>query len=183
MALIALVLCAHHWACSLLQESASVQQSDLARVERVVDGDTIIANRRGDRLYVRLLNINTPETVHPHKPAQCLGAEASAFLTDLLPAGTTVELRYDHEREDRYGRTLAAVYTSEGRSVSAAIAAAGLSEAVVYGTNRRYLPEVQQAVEQARTAHRGRFAEHLACIPGEPLHPSLSPGSRRTVKP
>lgn len=46
---------------------------------------------------------------HPTKPVGCLGPEAAAFMTRLLPPGTRVELEYDGAKLDRYGRTLAGV--------------------------------------------------------------------------
>jgi micrococcal nuclease len=87
------------------------------RVSRVVDGDTIWVTRSGRRLKVRLLGIDTPETVDPGEPVGCFGPEASAFATALL-SGATVSLEYDASqgRTDAYGRTLAYVWLGTGAS-------------------------------------------------------------------
>jgi micrococcal nuclease len=78
-------------------------------VTRVIDGDTILV-RAGDRtLDVRLLGIDTPETVHPERPVECFGPEASRYTKRLLE-GAPVRLVYDRELRDRYGRWLAYVY-------------------------------------------------------------------------
>src|SRR5437868_412137 len=76
-------------------------------VERVIDGDTIVVS--GKR-HVRLIGVDTPETVDPNRPVGCFGKEASAFLKTLLPPGAAVRLIGDVEQEDRYGRLLAYVY-------------------------------------------------------------------------
>ena len=81
------------------------------RVERVVDGDTLVLSKLG---RVRMIGMNTPETVAPAQrqgaPAQCYGPEASAATKALLPAGTAVRIETDAAPEDKYGRTLAYVY-------------------------------------------------------------------------
>src|SRR5262249_52868345 len=65
-------------------------------VERVVDGDTVIVRAGERRLDVRLLGIDTPETVDPHRPVGCYGPQASAFTKHLL-TGRDVDLEYDRE--------------------------------------------------------------------------------------
>ena len=79
-------------------------------VERVVDGDTIVVRGVG---RVRLIGVDTPETVDPRRPVEFFGREASAFTKRLLE-GQRVRLEYDWERADRYGRTLAYVYLRDG---------------------------------------------------------------------
>lgn len=83
--------------------------SDPVSVVRVVDGNTVVVDRGGESVDVRLLNVDTPETKHPDKPVECLGPEATAFLKRHLPVGAAVELQYDRERQDRYGRDPAGV--------------------------------------------------------------------------
>lgn len=77
-------------------------------VSRVVDGDTIKVNSSLGLQTVRLIGIDTPETVHPSKPVECFGKEASAYLSDLLPAGTAVVLTMDSigDTVDKYDRLL-----------------------------------------------------------------------------
>src|SRR4051794_28313727 len=65
-------------------------------VTEVIDGDTILV-RAGDRtLDVRLLGIDTPETVHPARPVECFGPQASRYAKRLLQ-GEDVRLVYDRE--------------------------------------------------------------------------------------
>ncbi|MBK8445903.1 MAG: thermonuclease family protein [Micropruina sp.] len=131
-------------------------------VDRVVDGDTVDV-RIGDKTErVRLLNIDAPETKDPDEPVECLGPEASAFLSQRLPVGTTIELRYDVDRVDRYRRTLAAVYES-GKFVNAEVAQAGLAAPVVFEPNHAYYPEVLQAAQEAQGAQIGAYDPSTQC--------------------
>jgi micrococcal nuclease len=134
-----------------------------AVVERVVDGDTIVVDLDGERTRVRLLNVDTPETVAEDRPVECMGPEASAFTKELLPEGTEVSLEYDVVRTDPYDRTLAAVFTPNGRNVSVELARRGLGKAVSYGDNVKYLAEVQEAMAEARHDHEGLFSATLDC--------------------
>ena len=139
---------------------------DDAVVVGVVDGDTIDVTIGDRQERVRLLNIDTPESVDPNEPVQCLGPEATAFLAALLPTGGAVRLEYDDVRTDRFGRTLAGVVLDD-RLVNAEIARAGLAAVVVVDDNVRFLPPVEEAVAQARADGVGLFDEEIACtVPG-----------------
>jgi micrococcal nuclease len=86
-------------------------------VVRAIDGDTILVPGPGGRIEdIRLLGIDTPETVDPRRPVGCYGPEASAYTKHLV-TGRSVTLRYDRELHDRYGRFLAYVWLSGARSV------------------------------------------------------------------
>ena len=78
-----------------------------AHVERVIDGDTIHVRVEGKSRTVRLIGVDTPETVHPTRAVQYFGQEASAFTKAALE-GKTVLLQEDRTGDtvDRYGRWL-----------------------------------------------------------------------------
>ncbi len=78
-------------------------------VLRVIDGDTVKIQYNGKPTTVRLIGVDTPETVHPQKPVERFGKEASAFTRNLL-LGESVYLRFDTDRTDKYGRLLAYLY-------------------------------------------------------------------------
>ena len=80
-------------------------------VVAVVDGDTIKIQYQGRRVSVRLIGVDTPETVHPTKPVEAFGKEASNFTKNLL-LGEHVYLRSDTgtNETDKYGRLLSYVY-------------------------------------------------------------------------
>jgi micrococcal nuclease len=76
-----------------------VTSGELEYVQRVVDGDTLVLGT-GER--VRLIGVNTPETVHPKKAVEAFGKEASAF-TKRMAEGKLVRLEFDplSSRSDR----------------------------------------------------------------------------------
>jgi micrococcal nuclease len=85
------------------------------RITRVVDGDTVDATRGRRTLTLRLIGIDTPETVHPTEPIECFGPQATAFASRRL-LGEQVALEFDPSqgRLDYYDRTLAYVWTTSG---------------------------------------------------------------------
>jgi micrococcal nuclease len=89
-------------------EDAPRRRAHMHRVLDVVDGDTVTVDYRGSEVSVRVIGIDTPETVHPSEPVECGGPQASAAATRLL-AGKKVRLVFDPSqgRTDYYGRTLA----------------------------------------------------------------------------
>ncbi len=82
-----------------------------AKVIRVVDGDTLHVLVAGQDVDVRMIGINTPETVKPDSPIECFGPQSSDFAKRSLE-GQTVTLEFDatQGRTDQYGRTLAYVW-------------------------------------------------------------------------
>jgi micrococcal nuclease len=84
---------------------APLAECDVASVISVVDGDTLDLLVGGRQERVRLIGVDTPETVHPSRPVECYGPEASAFTKKL--EGKQVWLTYGDERYDKYGRLLA----------------------------------------------------------------------------
>lgn len=83
-------------------------------VTRVIDGDTIIVDINGKDEKLRLIGVNTPETVDPRKKVQCFGREANNFVKNML-TGKSVTLEADPTQSDRdkYGRLLRYVYLDD----------------------------------------------------------------------
>lgn len=79
------------------------------QVLRVVDGDTIEIELYGKSEKVRLVGVDTPETVHPHKKMQYYGVEASNYAKKML-TGREVELEFESNPRDKYDRLLAYVW-------------------------------------------------------------------------
>lgn len=129
------------------------------RVRKVVDGDTIRVVRNGQELKVRLIGIDSPESVKPNSPIECYGPQASGFAQDRL-AGATVALEGDPSQQptDRYGRTLAYVWIvdDDGQPESLfnleAIAVGAASEATYDG---RYQWQQAFRAAQARAREQG----------------------------
>ncbi len=96
-------------------------------VERIVDGDTIVIRTASGLKKVRLIGVDTPESVHPAKAVQHYGKEATLFLRNLLTGERIYLIHEDGQsRCDRYGRTLAYVYRApDGLFVNAEIVRQG----------------------------------------------------------
>jgi len=154
--------------------SASAQRrspSDgAARLVRVVDGDTIRVSIRGRQEAVRLIGIDTPESVKPNTPVQCFALEASARTKAILPPGTPLRLVVDAEARDRYGRLLAYVYRSgDGLFVNLALVREGYAVEYTLAPNLAHVDEVAAAAAQARRAGLGLWGK---CAGGQiPSHP------------
>jgi micrococcal nuclease len=132
--------------------------AETAAVVRVVDGDTLVIDRGNGAERVRLVGVDTPETVAPNAPVECFGPEASAYLTDLL-SGATVRLDQDPSQgdTDRYGRLLRYVWvpTDDGawNSVEALLLSGGFAEPYRDSHSRKAGFDVLGA--EAQTAGRG----------------------------
>ena len=99
----------------LLSTACSHAQSLICT--RVVDGDTIVLSNSEK---VRLIGVDTPETVRPNTPVEYFGKEASAFTKQMVE-GKQVKLEYDWQQRDKYGRLLAYVYLIDGTFINAEI--------------------------------------------------------------
>ena len=119
--------------------------ADTAVVTNVVDGDTIDLDT-GER--VRYLLVDTPESTGG--ATDCFGTNAATFNRDLV-MGESVELRYDVERMDMFGRVLAYV-TVNGQEVNTLLVERGYG-CVLYippnGEDRRAEFEALEATAQA----------------------------------
>jgi micrococcal nuclease len=122
-------------------------------VARAVDGDTIEVAFEGRREDVRLIGVDTPETVKPDTPVQCFGPRASAFEHRVVEH-QRVRLVFGVERRDVYGRLLAYVYLGR-RFVNAELVRRGLARTLAIAPNIRYAERFAQLQAVAAGAGRG----------------------------
>ena len=130
---------------------------------KVVDGDTIHVDANGQRLKIRMIGLDTPESVDPRKPVQCFGLEASAQAKTIL-GGQPVYLQTDPSQHsvDRFGRTLAYVWTESGRLFNLDMIADGFAHEFTYDLPYRYQQDFRAAENDARTQERGLWSSN-AC--------------------
>jgi micrococcal nuclease len=136
---------------SAQSEDAGARAGELRKVVRVVDGDTIVVSPNEK---VRLIGVDTPETVHPKKAVECFGKEAKQFTRDAVE-GKNVRLVLDDrnqrtQHKDKYGRTLAYVYLDDGTMLNAELIRQGYAHAYTRFPFR-YLVEFRQIERAART--------------------------------
>ncbi len=133
-----------------------------ATVAWVVDGDTFDAQVGSDRMRVRLLGIDTPETVKPGSPVECFGPEASHRAKQLLPKGSRVWIETDvgGDRRDMYGRLLAYITPAGARStLNATLLREGLADLYVFHPQQPfYRAAAFKAIrDRARAQRRGMW--------------------------
>jgi len=131
----------------------------LATVEQVVDGDTVSVRLADRTERVRLLGIDTPESVKADTPVECFAKEAAARLSALLPRHVAVRLVRDVEERDRYGRLLAYVYRQpDDLFVNLDLVRGGYAQLLTYPPNVAHADELRQAAGDARRAGRGLWS-------------------------
>ncbi len=124
-------------------------------VSRVVDGDTF-ETIAGDK--VRLIGVNTPETVKPNSPVEAYGKEASAFTKQAL-TGKTVYMFQDIENKDKYGRLLRYVFIDGDQQMfNERLVRQGYAETMTIPPNVMYQKLFLQANREARENNRGLWA-------------------------
>jgi micrococcal nuclease len=135
---------------------ALAQTSQTVTVTRVIDGDTIEVNPAvGGTQDVRLLGVDTPETVDPNEPVEPYGPEASAFTKQQLE-GERIILIFDQEMTDQYGRALAYVRISgQGETFNETLLRQGYAQLYVVPPNDRYEVTFRRVQDQARLERQG----------------------------
>ena len=142
------------------QSDSAIQTNAL--VTKTVDGDTLHAKIDGeaDEVTVRLLGINTPESVDPRRPVECFGKEASKHAKELLE-GKRIRLEADPQADerDKYGRILRKVMMENGKSFNTLMVSEGYATAYVsFPMDANYKRELKKLEEEARLAKRGLWA-------------------------
>jgi micrococcal nuclease len=156
---------------------------------RVVDGDTLRLRVDGREEPVRLIGINTPESVDPRRPIECLGKEATAKTAELLKGVQTVEVEPDptQDTRDAYARLLLYVWLPDGRLLNRELIASGYAQEYTFRTPYRFQAEFRQAQREAEAAGRGLWApgacENQAPVsrstpaPARPAAPATAPSA------
>ena len=139
-----------------------------AVIVRAVDGDTAVVKVDGQERRVRFLGVDTPETVHPNKPVQFFGKEASNFTKESLN-GRRVWLEYDANPQDRYGRHLAYIWLNNPKTINessirenmfnAKLLLGGYAKVMIIKPNKRYESEFKKFQEEARRARLGVWSQ------------------------
>jgi micrococcal nuclease len=139
--------------------SLSFQGAPTARVERVVDGDTVHLTGLGS---VRLIGVDTPEVYGG--TVECFGSEASAFAKSVLRRGVDVRYRVGTEAHDRYGRLLAYVWLGDGRLFNRMLVERGYATTLTIAPNDQLAPRFAAAERRARHARVGMW-RRPGCAP------------------
>lgn len=143
-----------------LETETQSQSQKSYLVTKVVDGDTLTISKDGSSVTLRLIGIDTPETVHPSKPVECFGTEASNKAKSLL-SGKYITLEMDNSQGtyDKYQRMLAYVYLPDGTMFNKYMISEGYAYEYTYGTPYKYQSEFKQAENSAKQNKKGLWAD------------------------
>ena len=125
-------------------------------VVKVVDGDTIDVSIDGKVERLRLIGINTPETVDPRKPVECFGVEASNKTKTQL-TGKKVFLENDttQDERDKYNRLLRYVFLEDGTNFNLLMIKEGYAYEYTYSLPYKYQSEFKEAQIKASEEKNG----------------------------
>lgn len=150
----------------------SVSASEKAVVKKISDGDTITVLSGGSTIKIRLIGIDAPESRQNQKALKdsgrsgndieailAQGKQATAFLKSVLQKGDTVSLEFDSVRFDKYGRTLAYVYLSDGRMLNDLMISSGYASPMTIPPNVKYKGLFLKSYQNARDKKKGLWAE------------------------
>lgn len=128
-------------------------------VTQVVDGDTIKISMNGQEETLRLIGLDTPETVDPRKPVQCFGKEASNKGKELL-TGRKVRIEVDPSQgaRDKYNRLLAYIYRDDGLFYNQYMIEQGYAHEYTYNTPYKYQAQLKAAQKTAQTNQAGLWS-------------------------
>ncbi|MBI4088154.1 thermonuclease family protein [Candidatus Kaiserbacteria bacterium] len=136
-------------------------------IVKVIDGDTFTVAMNGESVTVRLIGLDTPETVDPRKPVQCFGKEASEKARQIL-AGSSVRLESDPSQGelDKYGRLLAYAFLPSNMNVAEYMIIEGYGHEYTYNLPYKYQTDFKAAEDKARVEKRGLWADDACANEG-----------------
>ncbi len=151
-------------AAEALQATSSADR--LFPVTKVVDGDTVIVLIDDSKETVRIVGINTPETVDPRKPVECMGKEASDYLKSrVLNQDVRLETDVTQDDRDRYGRLLRFVFLNDGTDIGLEMISKGYAYEALYSKMPHVYRDAYVAAEKiAQFKQRGLWAQDVCPV-------------------
>jgi micrococcal nuclease len=133
-------------------------------ISKVIDGDTYQVTKDGKTDVIRVIGINSPETVDPRKPVECFGKEASERAKSVL-TDKKVRLEADDSQgdTDKYGRLLRYIFTEKGTDVGLWLIKDGYAYEYTYNLPYKYQSTYKDAQSQAKTNKSGLWSDG-ACV-------------------
>ena len=141
-------------------------------VLRIVDGDTLKINYKGQEESIRLIGIDTPESRSNKKAMRdaerskediktiiAMGKQATAFTKSRVKSGDTIRIEFDVQVRDKYRRLLGYVYLSDGRMLNEEIVKAGYANVMTYPPNVKYQERFLKAYREARENKQGLWSK------------------------
>lgn len=159
-----------------MEAATSVVKGKFYQVVRVIDGDTIEVKIGAKKEKVRLIGIDTPETVHPTKSVECFGKEASDKAKKLM-TGKKVKLEVDstNSNRDKYQRLLRYVYLQNGTFVNAYMVQKGYANAYI-AFPFKYMEEFKKYQKDAMNKSLGLWNPNICPVKEEKVNIEIQSG-------
>lgn len=148
---------------NLIKNNQNVDYSNIIkyRVESIVDGDTFKIIYNGKTTKVRLIGVDTPESVSANKKKNNeYGKQASNYTKERLE-GKEVLLEFDIQQTDKYGRLLAYVYLEDGTMYNKELLEKGYAQIATYPPNVKYVDEFKEIQKKAKENKTGFWAKKV----------------------
>lgn len=126
-------------------------------VVRVVDGDTFVIYYNGTNEKVRLIGVDTPESVHPNEEKNTEFGDMVSNYSKKMLTGKKIQIEFDVEKRDKYGRLLAYVYL-DGQMYNEVLLEKGYAKLATYPPNVKYVDEFTKIQKRARENKMGMWA-------------------------
>jgi micrococcal nuclease len=141
----------------LLEEEENPVGLVNAKVVRVVDGDTVVVRYEGREERIRLIGVDTPETVHPNKPVEAYGEEAKEYTKKKLEE-KDIQIEFDVQERDRYGRLLGYIWL-DGLLFNDELLRMGYARVATFPPNVKYVETFKETERNAREKQVGLWGE------------------------
>jgi len=156
--------------------------ADPYKVLRVIDGDTIDIDYKGKHERIRLLNVDTPESVHPDKTRNTRQGKQASDYTKKRLTDASVSLEFDANKRGKYGRLLAYVFLDK-KNFNLELVQEGWSPYYTkYGASKRYHDQFVLAQDHARIKGVNIWSPTALQIPPYPVIVPGSPLSKPLAK-
>jgi micrococcal nuclease len=148
------ILCIYYYILS----NGDIELKGPYQVVRIVDGDTIILDINGINERVRLIGIDTPESVHPDPDKNVPYGKAASDFTKSMLENNQVQIELDVQERDQYGRLLAYVYY-DGEMFNKILLKEGHAVVATYPPNIKYVDDFTDLQEKARKEGKGLWGK------------------------
>lgn len=148
----------------ITNETLQTQEAEIEGkylVLEVVDGDTYKIKYNGEEKKVRLIGVDTPESVHPDSSKNSeYGKTASSYVKELIE-NKYVSLEFDVSQTDKYGRLLAYIYLEDGEMLNSKLIKEGYAQVTTYAPNVKYVDTFTALQKEARNNKVGFWKEDV----------------------
>lgn len=150
------------------------------KVTRVVDGDTIIVDFNGKEERVRLIGVDTPESVHPDATKNVKEGKIASNFTKEKLEGKEIALEFDVQERDHYGRLLAYVWFN-GTMFNKTLLKEGYAQIATYPPNVKYVDDFTKIQKEARESNKGLWSNNIFNAESNKNTSSANPGIVKTT--